>query len=73
MEAIKTKEIDRVTARVIKSEGGYGLFIYVDREEKRAYPDLSADYARICAFSDAINRGEVSRLHIEELIEDFLE
>lgn len=73
METTKSRGISIITSRVVKTEKGYGLFIYVSGNENKLYPDLTVNYERICAFSDAINRSEVSSLHLDELLEDFLE
>ena len=73
METTTAGEIKLVSTRVLKTENGYGLLIYIDGGENKLYSDLSLDYGRICRFSDAVNHGKVSSLHIEDMIEDFLE
>ncbi len=61
-----------VTARVVKTKGGYGLFIISGDGRGKTYPDLSSDLASLCAFADKINEGDVSPLHIYDIIEDML-
>ena len=62
-----------VLSRVVRTEQGYGLFVSCDGEENRVYHDVTGDLDRLCRFSDIINASHVSPLHIDELIEDFLE
>ena len=73
MEMTKARSIKPVSSRVLKTANGYGLLVYVDSKESRIYPDLTTDQGKLCSFSDVINQGTVSSLHIEEMIEDFLE
>ena len=73
MKTAKINKVKLITSRVVKTGKGYGLFLCVDGGENKLYKDLTVDYGRICAFSDTINRSEVSSVHIDELIEDFLE
>ena len=73
METTKERKIRLVSSRVLKTNNGYRLLIHIDGGENKLYPDLTLNYGRICAFSDAVNHGEVSSLHIEDMIEDFLE
>jgi hypothetical protein len=68
-----TKELGQVTSRVLRTREGYGLLVHIDGGESRLYPDLTSDYVRICVFSDLLNHGNVSSLHIDDMIEDFLE
>ena len=73
MEMTKARLIKPVSSRVLKTKDGYGLLVYVDSKDSKIYPDLTTDYGKLCKFSDVINQSTVSRLHVEELIEDFLE
>lgn len=61
-----------VTSRVVKTHNGYGLFIICGQGMTKIYPDISHDFALICEFSDKINQGKVSALHIDDVIEDML-
>ena len=72
MEATIKKDIRYVSSRVVKTENGYGLFVISDVGKSRVYPDLSSDLGALCAFSDKINQGELSPLHIDDIIEDML-
>jgi len=52
--------------------GAYGLLII--EEGKTAHIDnITNDFMALKILSDKINRGRVSRLHIYDIIEDFLE
>ena len=62
-----------VTSRVVKTHNGYGLFIICGDGEGRIYPDLSCDLVKLSLFSDKLNEGRVSALHIDDIIEDMLE
>ena len=73
MDKTNARCADFVISRVFRSRSGYGLFVCTCGGENKIYPDLTADYEKICKFSDAINKSEVSSVHIDELIEDFLE
>ena len=61
-----------VTSRVIKTHNGYGLFIICGEGKSKIYPDISHDVDLVCGFSDKINQGSVSPLHIDDVIEDML-
>ena len=64
--------IGHVTSRVVKTRNGYGLFIICGEGISKTYPDVSCDLDLICRFSDKINQGMVSPLHIDDIIEDML-
>ena len=66
------KYTEYVTVRVVKTESGYGLFIISGEGRGRVYPDLSCSPAFLCELADKINQGEVSPLHIDDIIEDVL-
>ena len=61
-----------VTSRVVKTHNGYGLFIICGEGVSKTYPDISCDLGALCEFSDKINQGMVSPLHIDDIIEDML-
>ena len=61
-----------VTSRVVKTHNGYGLFIICGEGVSKTYPDISHDLGMLCEFSDRINQGMVSPLHIDDVIEDML-
>jgi hypothetical protein len=48
------------------------LKIYEGAGRERIYPDITRDILSLEEFVRAINLGEVSPLHIDELVEDFL-
>lgn len=62
-----------VSARLIVSEdGSFGISAELDGEILY-YRELSRERERVERLVQLINGGEVSRLHIDEIIEDFLE
>ena len=62
----------QVKAEIIESGEALGLSLILSNGEKRVYEDVTTDAEAINAFADKINRGNVSEIHIEELIEDFI-
>lgn len=62
----------QVKAEIIKSGEAMGLSLILSNGERRVYGDVTTDAEAIYAFADKINRGNVSEIHIEELIEDFI-
>ena len=66
------KHTEYVTARVVKTNRGYGLFIISGDGKGKTYPNLTSDLALLCDFADKINEGEVSPLHVYDIIEDML-
>ena len=73
MENTAQTYTSHVTSRVVKTRDGYGLFIIRQDGKSKTYPDISRDLKALCAFSDKINDGHVSPLHIDDIIEDMLE
>lgn len=73
MENTIKKQPDFITSRVVKTSLGYGLFIIGECGRSRTYPDITTDFEKLCTFSDKLNDGEVSPLHIDDIIEDMLE
>lgn len=62
-----------VSARLIVSkDGSFGISAELDGEILY-YRELSRERERVERLVQLINGGEVSRLHIDEIIEDFLE
>ena len=62
-----------VKSKIIKREGeGFGLILVLEDGGEREIRDLTYDHGRIVALSDAINRLDVSHLHIDDIIDDFL-
>lgn len=55
------------------TEGWYSLRIHIGEREERLYSDLTRERAKLEDLSDRINRGRVSRIHIEDILEDFLD
>lgn len=63
-----------VTAEMIcDSEGKYGLIIRLDGEQVRRYEDLTRSCDRLRDFSRRINEGRVHIVHIDDMVEDFLD
>lgn len=60
-----------ISAKIeICDDGSFG--IAVDCGEKIFYRGLSRDREKVEALVRSINNGEVSRLHVDDIIEDFL-
>ena len=55
------------------SEDWYSLRVLIGKREERLYSDLTRDLDRLEKLSDRINRGRVSPVHIEDILEDFLD
>ncbi len=62
-----------VSAKLTVCENGsFGIAVEHDGEE-RFYRDVSRDRKKVERLVRLINSGEVSRFHIDDIIEDFLE
>ena len=57
---------------LVSCQGILSLKIIDGEGRERIYRDVTRDIDEISRFVDAINRGGVSTIHIEELVEDFL-
>lgn len=63
-----------VKCTVIDCKNGmYGVSVESIYASKKEYKYLTCDRERINSLADKINRLEVSPLHIEDIIDDFLE
>ena len=58
----------------IKAEknGFYSMIVSNEEGESREYCEVTRDPAPLEALSRLINAGEVSRIHIEEILEDII-
>lgn len=64
--------VEFISARItVCEDGSFG--IVVEGEEKTFYHSLCRDRSKVERLVRLINNGEVSRLHIDDIIEDFLE
>lgn len=62
-----------IRAEVLVSCHGILSLKIIDGEgREKIYRDVTRDIDAISRFVDAINRGGVSTIHIDELVEDFL-
>lgn len=57
---------------LISCDGILSLKMYDGEGRERIYRDVTRDIEALEGFVCAINRGEVSPIHIDELVEDFL-
>ena len=57
---------------LVSGEGIISLKTYDGEGRERVYRDITRDIKALAHFVDAINRGDVSLVHIDELVEDFL-
>ena len=55
------------------NEDWYSLRVLIGKHEEKLYSDLTNDLGRLEDLSDRINRGSVSPIHVEDILEDFLE
>ena len=64
----------KVKCKIVDCKNGMlGLSFECEGETLRTYKYLTADKERLCSLADKINRFDVSLIHIEEIIDDFLE
>lgn len=56
----------------ISKNGMYSVEVSDENGKMTAYKEISSDKKVIQRFVDAINRGDVSPLHINEMIEDII-
>ena len=62
-----------VKTEVVKENNDwYSLWVKDTSGEERIYRELTRDLPAIKHLSERINRGDVSSLHINDIIEDFL-
>ncbi len=54
-------------------EGWYSLLVEEQKKRSVLYEDLTKDKDRLQALSNAVNKNDVSRSHLEDIIEDFLD
>ena len=57
---------------LISCDGILSLKVYDGEGREKIYRDVAGDLESLQGFVSAINRGEVSPIHIDELVEDFL-
>ena len=63
-----------VKSEVIRcNEDSFGLRIIYPHGAKREIVNITNDESRMTALSDLINSHDVSELHVDDIIEDFLQ
>ena len=63
-----------VTAEIVLGDDGwYGLIFHMDGNRSRKYESLTRDYRRLQNFARRINEGRVHPIHIDDVVEDFLD
>jgi hypothetical protein len=55
-----------------ENNGWYSLIVNCGDNDERVFHQLTRDFEKISKFSEDINNGDVSALHIDDIIEDFL-
>ena len=66
-------KINEITVTIISSgKESFGLAVFRDGIEFRKYHSVSRDIKKITAFAEKINKGNLSPLHIDSVIEDFM-
>lgn len=73
MNSLIDNDVKYITVEVINTDVGYGLDVYSRGKRELTYRDITNDKARIDALAKTINSLQVSLLHINDIIEDFLE
>lgn len=64
----------KIKCRVIDCGNGmFGIAIENGKTVLKVYKYITSSYDRIQYLADVIDSGEVSSLHIEDIIDDFLE
>ena len=53
-------------------EGWYSLLVRFGKNEEKIYLDLTKDRDALADLACRINRGRVSTIHVEDILEDFL-
>ena len=61
-----------IKAEICEHGEAYGLTVILGDGSKKCYSDLTRDKKSIEAFMNKINRGGVSSVHLDELMEDFI-
>ena len=61
-----------IKAEIREHGEAYGLTVIFEDGSRKCYSDLTRDREGIEAFVNKINRGSVSSVHLDELIEDFI-
>ena len=62
-----------VKCKVIRgNNGNFGIVFSVIDREIRTIHDISGDEELVKAISEAINRNDLSPIHIDDVIEDFI-
>ena len=63
-----------VSAEIILGDDGwYGLVFSLDGDRSRRYESLTRDLRRLRNFARRINEGRVDPIHIDDVVEDFLD
>ena len=62
----------KVSCQVTQNcNGEFGLAV-ITQDGVREYSSLTCDFEKINKLSDSINHSDVSALHIDDIIEDFI-
>lgn len=59
--------------KLVSSDGTLSLKVYDGEGREKIYRDITRNVEELERFARAINIGKVSPIHIDELVEDFLE
>ena len=63
-----------VSAEIILGDDGwYGLVFRLEGDRSRRYESLTRDLRRLRNFARRINEGRVDPIHIDDVVEDFLD
>ena len=66
-------DVKKIKVEIISSEkDSFGLIILCSGEKYKEYSDITKDYKALSDLKNKINRANVSPLHIDDIIEDFI-
>lgn len=54
------------------ASGSFGLIFTIDGREVRTVNDLTCDHALALRICDSVNRSDLSPIHIDDILEDFI-
>ena len=72
MEKLASEKRQYVTASSVRTGKGYGLAVELPDGRTLLYSDISRKGELVEEISDKINRGNVSEIHVDDVIEDIL-
>ncbi len=66
-------DVKGIKVEIISSRNGsFGLALYSSGKKYKEYSDITQDFEALLDFKNKINRANVSPLHIDDIIDDFI-